>query len=323
MQQLLQGFFAARQMCLAKSEGKLGPTLEDSAEDRAAEWRIIFCLGLASLAGAAGIPYAAIVAGSFLWAALSFGFSVANMVLLLNYQRLSLPHVHRRLERQLGHLSSRREEILSELRELQRSSQKAGAAHARASIFLQSVNVLRNINYVLLCIKTETQRAAAAATGFVASQEMVILGGLRLLLALLPRCEKHWEAEILADEDCGKALAVLANGHAPLQGPLQRLVAESQKRLWILLRMVHLSSVLPIEAQGQLGSLVQRYARPILIEGRVPLQHQPLEMQKTTPREMDMKSTPRVPSSRDSRDTRRSTPRGPRVPPLALRPAFP
>lgn len=322
MQQLLQGFFVARQKCLAKSEGKLGPTLEDSAEDRAAEWRIIFCLGLASLAGAAGIPYAAIVAGSFLWAALSFGFSVANMVLLLNYQRLSLPHVHRRLERQLGHLSSRREEILSELRELQRSSQKAGAAHARASIFLQSVNVLRNINYVLLCIKTETQRAAAAATGFGASQEMVILGGLRLLLALLPRCEKHWEAEILADEDCGKALAVLANGHAPLQGPLQRLVAESQKRLWILLRMVHLSSVLPIEAQGQLGSLVQRYARPILIEGRVPLQHQPLEMQKTTPREMDMKSTPRVPSSRD-RDTRRSTPRGPRVPPLALRPAFP
>eukprot|EP00434_Breviolum_minutum_P001036 symbB.v1.2.000910.t1/scaffold27.1/size414596/18 len=60
--------------------------------------------------------------------------------------------------------------------------------------------------------------------------------------------------------------------------------------------MVHLSSVLPIEAwgsydltvaQGQLGSLVQRYARPILIEGRVPLQHQALEMQnKDIPREM-------------------------------------
>eukprot|EP00435_Cladocopium_sp_Y103_P023535 s353_g5.t1 len=346
LQQMLQGFFAARQKCLAKSDGKLGPdgTLEDSAEDRqdrAAEWRIIFCLGLASLAGAAGIPYAA---RHLTKRSLSFGFSVANMVLLLNYQRLSLPHVHRRLERQLGHLSSRREradpwlevcptrlhepagilematwptevmeEILSELRELQRSSQKAGAAHARASIFLQSVNVLRNINYVLLCIKTETQRAAAAATGFGASQEMVILGGLRLLLALLPRCEKHWEAEILADEDCGKALAVLANGHAPCGGPLQRLVAESQKRLWILLRMVHLSSVLPIEAQGQLGSLVQRYARPILIEGRVPLQHQPLEMQKSTPREMVEKLTPRVPSSRDSRETRRSTPRGPRA----------
>lgn len=166
-----------------------------------------------------------------------------------------------------------------EIRDLQRSSQKAGAAHARACIFLQSVNVLRNINYVLLCIKTETQRATAAARGFGASQEGVILGGLRLLLALLPRCEKRWEAEILADEDCGHALAALANGHAP-EGPLQRLVAESQKRLWILLRMVHLSSVLPIEAQGQLGSLVQRYARPILIEGRVPLQNHTLEMHK-------------------------------------------
>ncbi|CAJ1351040.1 unnamed protein product, partial [Effrenium voratum] len=147
--------------------------LEDSPEDRAAEMRIILCLAAAALAGAAAIPYA---------------------VLLLNYQRLSLPHVHRRFERQLGQLSSRREEILVEIRDLQRSSQKAGAAHARACICLQSVNVLRNINYVLLCIKTESQRAAAASSSFGASQDAVILGGLRLLLALLPRCEKRWEA---------------------------------------------------------------------------------------------------------------------------------
>eukprot|EP00913_Durusdinium_trenchii_P031965 g29938.t1 len=269
LQQLLQGLAARRK---GKADKKLAESLDDSL---------------------AGIPYA-ILQSAWLWAAIAFGFALANSVLLLNYQRLSLPHVHRRFERQLSHLSSRRErkglgigqqaapwhrrqshavfcireeEILVEIRDLQRSSQKAGAAHARACIFLQSVNVLRNINYVLLCIKTETQRATAAARGFGASQEGVILGGLRLLLALLPRCEKRWEAEILADEDCGHALAALANGHAP-EGPLQRLVAESQKRLWILLRMVHLSSVLPIEAQGQLGSLVQRYARPILIEGR-------------------------------------------------------
>ncbi|CAJ1379285.1 unnamed protein product [Effrenium voratum] len=252
--------------------------LEDSPEDRAAEMRIILCLAAAALAGAAAIPYAVLHA-TWLWAACAFGFALANLVLLLNYQRLSLPHVHRRFERQLGQLSSRREEILLEIRDLQRSSQKAGAAHARACICLQSVNVLRNINYVLLCIKTESQRAAAASSSFGASQDVVILGGLRLLLALLPRCEKRWEADILEDEDCGTALATLANGHAP-PGRLQQLVADSQKRLWILLRMVHLSSVLPIEAQGQLGSLVQRYARPILIEGRVPLQQQTLEMQK-------------------------------------------
>ncbi|CAJ1416759.1 unnamed protein product [Effrenium voratum] len=206
--------------------------LEDSPEDRAAEMRIILCLAAAALAGAAAIPYAVLHA-TWLWAACAFGFALANLVLLLNYQRLSLPHVHRRFERQLGQLSSRREEILLEIRDLQRSSQKAGAAHARACICLQSVNVLRNINYVLLCIKTESQRAAAASSSFGASQDVVILGGLRLLLALLPRCEKRWEADILEDEDCGTALATLANGHAP-PGRLQQLVADSQKRLWIL-----------------------------------------------------------------------------------------
>jgi len=46
-----------------------------------------------------------------------------------------------------------------------------------------------------------------------------------------------------------------------------------------LLRMVHLSSVLPIEAQGHLGSLVEQYVQPILLEGRVPLARSlPLEL---------------------------------------------
>lgn len=265
-------------------EGKQSAeVLEDSPEDRRAELRILMTLALAACCGVAAVPYAAI-ARAWLWAIAFFGFALANIVLLLNYQRLSLPHVHRRFERQLSHLSSRREEILVEIRDLQRSSQKAGAAHARACIFLQSVNVLRNINYVVLCIKTETQRAAAAAMGGMGGmQESVVLGGLRLLLALLPRCEQRWEAEILADDDCRVAVAALADAETE---PSARLVAESQKRLWILLRMVHLSSVLPIEAQGQLGSLVQRYARPILIEGRVPLQNaSALEMHKADHKE--------------------------------------
>ncbi|CAE7243106.1 COMT [Symbiodinium natans] len=257
---------------------------EDSPEDRQAERRILMTLALATCSGVAAVPYA-VFAGAWLWAIAFFGFALANAVLLLNYQRLSLPHVHRRFERQLSHLSSRREQILVEIRDLQRSSQRAGAAHARACIFLQSVNVLRNINYFVLCIKTETQRAAAAAMGGMEGmQESVVLGGLRLLLALLPRCEQRWEAEILADDDCRVAVAALSDRETE---PNARLVAESQKRLWILLRMVHLSSVLPIEAQGQLGSLIQRYARPILIEGRVPLQNaSALEMtSKTSPKQ--------------------------------------
>eukprot|EP00930_Biecheleria_cincta_P014261 TRINITY_DN12355_c0_g1_i1.p1 TRINITY_DN12355_c0_g1~~TRINITY_DN12355_c0_g1_i1.p1 ORF type:complete len:1480 (+),score=289.63 TRINITY_DN12355_c0_g1_i1:71-4510(+) len=249
----------------------------DSAEDKAAERRILACLLSAACLGICGVPLAA-SARAWLWVLALVGFAAANIVLLLNYQRLSLPHVHRRFERRLEHLSEKREEILREIRDLQRSSQRAGAVHARASIFLQSVNVLRNINYVVLCIKTESQRSMASSTGPSPSQAKVVLGGLRLLLAVLPRCQQRWEAEILADRDCGSALTALSPArylkvaHAQ---PLQRLVADSQKRLWIMFRMVHLSSCLPIEAHGQLCSLVERYVRPVLVEGRVPLRQNP------------------------------------------------
>ncbi|CAE8659495.1 unnamed protein product [Polarella glacialis] len=97
----------------------------DSPEDRAAERRIVGCLATACVLGLLGTPLAMTIA-SWLWAASSAGFAAANLVLLLNYQ-LSLPHVHHRFERRLSLLS----------------------------VFLQSVNVLRNINYVVLCIKTE------------------------------------------------------------------------------------------------------------------------------------------------------------------------
>lgn len=44
---------------------------------------------------------------------------------------------------------------------MQRASKSMGLVHAKASIFMQSVNVIRNINYLAVCIKTEVQRAAA------------------------------------------------------------------------------------------------------------------------------------------------------------------
>jgi len=69
----------------------------------------------------------------------------------------------------------------------------------------------------------------------------------------------------------------------PVQGVLSRheqtrmmnSVDEAQKRLWILFRMVHLSSVLPCEVHGQLCALVERYLRPVVVERRMPLDRRP------------------------------------------------
>lgn len=62
----------------------------------------------------------------------------------------------------------------------------------------------------------------------------MILGGLRLLFALLPRCERRWEAEILADEDCGLALAALgANGHVRhLESTAVEVLRKSEDMVW-------------------------------------------------------------------------------------------
>ncbi|CAE8586556.1 unnamed protein product [Polarella glacialis] len=116
----------------------------DSPEDRAAERRIVGCLATACVLGLLGTPLAMTIA-SWLWAASSAGFAAANLVLLLNYQRL-LSCLCQSAER----ASSWKSEIFR------------GTAHP-GGVFLQSVNVLRNINYVVLCIKTEvliTNRSA-------------------------------------------------------------------------------------------------------------------------------------------------------------------
>ncbi|CAL1137758.1 unnamed protein product [Cladocopium goreaui] len=76
-------------------------------------------------------------------------------------------------------------------------------------------------------------------------------------------------------------------------------IRSHMSRIWNTFRLWGTPLPTPTEAQGQLGSLVQRYARPILIEGRVPLQHQPLEMQKTTPRHWP--GNPRWPSQQKRR----------------------
>ena len=136
----------------------------DSPLDRAQERTILGCLALAAALGGLGAPCAAALS-YWVWGAAAAGFAAANTVLLLNFSRLSLPHVHRRLERQLAALSARRDAILEEIRTLQASSARAGKMHVRACVFLQSVNVLRNINYFVLCVKTETQRMALGRGG--------------------------------------------------------------------------------------------------------------------------------------------------------------
>merc|ERR1719297_61044 len=137
------------------------------------------CLLLAAVFGLLGSLVAATCERwGWIIGTLSFGF--ANAVLLLNYSRLFLPHVRRRFERQLGELSRQQDSLLQEVNVVQRNSQHARAVHNRAAIFVQSVNVIRNINYLALCIKTEVQRASCSG------RQRIAECGMQVLLALLP-----------------------------------------------------------------------------------------------------------------------------------------
>jgi len=99
------------------------------------------------------------------------------------------------------------------------------------------------------------------------------------------------------DADCGKAAALLrwrpdvktlpclassreatASATSAECASMQHMVADAQKRLSILFRMVHLSCALPVEAQGRVSSLLESYVRPVLCEGRVPTRASILEV---------------------------------------------
>merc|ERR550532_762946 len=151
------------------------------------------------------------------WIIGTFCFCVANAVLLLNYSRLFLPHVRRRFERQLLELSRQQDALLQEVHIVQQNSQRARVVHNRAAIFLQSVNVIRNINYLALCIKTEVQRAGASGVaGSRLRRRRIAECGMQVLLALLPYSDLQWRHEALAAEDC-QQMAVLLQGQFPRQ----------------------------------------------------------------------------------------------------------
>eukprot|EP00440_Ansanella_granifera_P069616 gb/GFBE01075533.1/.p1 GENE.gb/GFBE01075533.1/~~gb/GFBE01075533.1/.p1 ORF type:complete len:619 (+),score=100.84 gb/GFBE01075533.1/:1-1857(+) len=269
---------AATVRAAAAAAGKLGLDVGQRQEidpaDQLTEFATMAALFFASCCGLLGASALA-VAHVWGWVMGSLVFGSANAVLLLNYSRLHLPHVRRRLEHRLNELSRQREMLLSDVQRVQQASQKSSLVHIRAHIFLQSVNVIRNINYLALCVKTEVQRVGAAG-GHRTQQQRIATSGLQLLLALLPHSCPNWQHEALSGENCFDLAALLFGRRRGLSARLassalaERFV-ESRKRLWLLFRMVHLSSTIPNEVQGHLGALAERYLRPVLVERRVPL----------------------------------------------------
>ncbi|CAK9002010.1 unnamed protein product [Durusdinium trenchii] len=149
----------------------------------------------------------------------------------------------------------------------------------RAHIFLQSVNVIRNMDYLARCIKTEVQRLSSESKARKAQlPRRLAASGLQLLLALLPHSSPLWQEEALQGEPCHELASVIfarraLRGVAHEGGPaalLSRSYEDSRKRLWLLFRMVHLSSAIPTEVQGKLSALMDSYLRPVLVERRLP-----------------------------------------------------
>jgi hypothetical protein len=262
----------------------------EDPRDQLTEFRMMSCLLLATGFGFLGSLVAA-TCERWGWIIGTLSFSIANAVLLLNYSRLFLPHVRRRFERQMAELSRQQDALLQEVHVVQRNSQRARAVHDRAAIFMQSVNVIRNINYLALCIKTEVQRVSASGVAASRRQRQRIAErGMQVLLALLPYSDRQWRHEALATEDC-QQMAMLLQGQLPRQQLTGGISAghrqtsgqafvqsldESQKRLWILFRMVHLSSMLPSAVHGELGAVVEHYLRPVIVEKRMPLDRRPI-----------------------------------------------
>lgn len=261
-------------------EGGFRPKVLDDRRDKLLEFRMMSTLVVAVCASLFGAPLASRTC-LWGWAASLVCFGVANTVLVLNYSRLMLPHVRRHFEERLKELSGQQSGIMQEVRALQRCSANSSLIHIKASIFLQSVNLLRNVNYLALCVKHEVQCAAAAGPA-PQRQQHIVDCGLRLLLALLPHSSAQQQGYALMGGAGGQLAALLygapCGGRLPgglsrrEQEAMQANFAESRKRMLILFRMVHLSYELPCQVQGQLGALAERYLRPVLVERRVPLE---------------------------------------------------
>lgn len=268
------GFPAKAAKAAASGTFGLGRGIEEvDLSDSLAEFTTIFGLFLAALVGMIGSG-GAVLGHQWGWAAGLLAFGCANSVLLQNYSRLHLPHVRRRLEQRLKELSQQKDALLKDVQQVQRASRKTGIVQLRAHIFLQSVNVIRNMDYLTRCIKTEVQRMSSEKARKTQLQKRLVASGLQLLLALLPHSSPEWQEEALGGEQCVELASVIFSRRAVQSNQASQLIsssyADSRKRLWLLFRMVHLSSAIPTEVQGKLSALMDSYLRPVLVERRLP-----------------------------------------------------
>jgi len=268
------GFPAKAAKAAASGTLGLGRGMEEvDLSDSLAEFTTISGLFLAALAGVIGSVGAALL-HRWGWVAGLLAFGCANSVLLQNYSRLHLPHVRRRLEHRLKDLSQQKDALLRDVQQVQRASRKAGIVQVRAHIFLQSVNVIRNMDYLARCIKTEVQRMSSEKARKAQMQKRLVASGLQLLLALLPHSSPQWHEEALGGEQCVELASVIFSRRSVQSNQAPQLIsasyADSRKRLWLLFRMVHLSSAIPTEVQGKLSALMDSYLRPVLVERRLP-----------------------------------------------------
>jgi len=266
---------------------KLRPRIryEKEAEDTKDERRVLLCLTGSAAIAALGAVW--LVLGQvWLWALGAWSFSIANAILVLNHDRLAMPYVHQRLQLRIDELAGKKDAIKTEIYMLEKLSQKQGVAYLKALVHRQSVNVLRNINYMVLCIKTEFQQAVARKKSKMDRQH-VLLNYLSLMRHLLPSDEQStgWVHDSLSLDDCAPIAALLdipasAAGQNILPAPsrhdstiLRSRLQEpaTQRRLWLVFRLLHFSSAMPGVAQGQLKPLLEQTFRKVVVEGQLPL----------------------------------------------------
>eukprot|EP00669_Euglena_mutabilis_P004620 TRINITY_DN15961_c0_g1_i1.p1 TRINITY_DN15961_c0_g1~~TRINITY_DN15961_c0_g1_i1.p1 ORF type:complete len:386 (-),score=157.89 TRINITY_DN15961_c0_g1_i1:32-1048(-) len=192
---------------------------------------------------------------------------LCNVFLLLYYGRINLRHKHQDFERLLDQAGKERKQIEDDMRaaEVLGRNPRVRALHLKAQVYTQSVNVVRNINYLTLCIKNEVQRHHQ---GLVRSQ--VVIFGLSMLEAIFCDQDVTDQAVMAIKGVCQKGPPGATEAVIATPADVRRVLIDSARRKNMLLSMYHLHcDVLP-EGQGSLEYFVMAYLRPILVERRMP-----------------------------------------------------
>eukprot|EP00667_Euglena_gracilis_P001366 EG_transcript_1366 len=193
--------------------------------------------------------------------------ALCHIFLLYHYGHLNLRHKHQRFEQLLEAANKERVEIEREMRasEVLGSSPKIRALHLKAQIYTQSVNVVRNVNYLTLCIKNEMQRH----TNSIARSKVVIFG-LSLLDAVF--CDTDVTEPVMDAIRglCQRPGTGLLQLPVATQSDIRRMISDCTRRKNMLLSMYHLHCEVPPEWQGSLEHFAMHYLRPILVDRCMP-----------------------------------------------------